>query len=234
MKTSIIVILASLLSCLGVFQLLDWEIPPAPESFPSLKYGGKWEAVLDAAVSAFYENPAIYDKVPSSTDPGLLERDPAYFRQIVAAYGVLRPANNYNKLPNYNKAGAYDDMMLQLFEIMKSDELRDVAYKWAKPVYIEAFKKIPDDYQRIYIEIGKHAVDYLDDFSYRKEKRYLKKLRKANEEWKFTIYAPDGSKPVYRKIEAFIYRRIDHKDMSKKELQEWAKRLLADLEAARQ
>ena len=123
-------------------------------------------------------------------------------------------------------APAGSDQLRKAAAAIYKSPLASAAYKWAMPSVKAAFKTMPERDQSDYLRILDYASSYLARLKehYPAEVRYWESLEKGGcfslnaEQLKvvnpsyctmlFTRFGPDGKSSSYRKVEAFIFRRV--------------------------
>lgn len=125
--------------------------------------------------------------------------------------------------PGYRHEGqkhlkAYREAMTM---IANSETLSELFYGWAVPYWEEAFKAMHHVNQEEYVRRMNVAVDFVETMDLKALKKQLKKDPKG-----FVRQHGDQSW-----MKAFLFRRIHSKDVSKKTLLRWLKRLRNDMES---
>ncbi len=220
MKKSILILTVACILFFS-FSIKDWIIAPAPKELPELMNKAKWEDALRAQVNSFYKNPEIYADAK--------QYDTTYWKTVILVYGLLTPTNNYSTLPNYNEKGGYDNFMEKLHEVLSSEKLRKIMYKWAKPTFIQAYKKLSLENKAVYKELIELGVERINNFDYEEELAYWEKLKEEEKEYNFTWRNSKEEAVKFRKLDAFIFRRMHMDGMTKEQVKEWALQIQKDI-----
>ena len=185
-----------------------WTIAPAPKELPDISM--EWGKVLDKALLEFsLENHRWwYEKA-----------DDECRILVQVAYGLLQSDNFY--------WGAEFNETLKKF--YNSPRHLRIMYRWALPSVRQVFRQLPRKERITYINILRHAKKYAQSYNHKQEEAYLRKLKEDYNEYQFAIRGPDDKKDnPYRKVEAFIFRRV-RDGMSIREIRKWIKVGIRDL-----
>ena len=179
-----------------------WSITPAPSDLPATGIKLSWEGVLERSLKEMVETPQQ-------------SRGSPYRTKYMVATGLL---HSYGSVEP-------EKLRQSALAIFKSP-LATAAYKWAMPSVKAAFKVLAPEDQADYLHILDYASAYLAKFKehYPVEVRYWESLEKGGcynlnaEQLQylnppeciqlFTWFGPDGKSSPYRKVEAFIFRRV--------------------------
>jgi hypothetical protein len=136
------------------------------------------------------------------------------------------------------------DVWLQTFKqkvaypVYSSKSLQKIAYNWVKPYWKEAISKMDASRRNSYRSMLNHAIRYCENFDYQSEKEFLARCEKPDSELYFTSNYPlnadgeydyDATPNNYRKIEAWVFRRVDAQHLSIDEIQGWLQKVKSEL-----
>ncbi|MCX6739868.1 MAG: hypothetical protein NTZ49_01400 [Candidatus Parcubacteria bacterium] len=222
----------------------DWNISPVPKGIPSIG-DGNWEKVLKLALDSFYSKSKegyhfysqVNDRKKAVLVMGLLYSGNLW--EGVPEDLCCSPRTSLENCPNPKLKKA-------VFETIHTAKYRQIAYPWASAYFNKAFLALPKEEQLVWREIVDYAVDLLRHYDYKKELAYYQRLKatpsdscglipdrdsegRCTETWKFIDYKPDGTYHHYRKLDAFIFRRIHNNELSLADMQLLARMLSADL-----
>lgn len=210
-----------------VVKQLAVQTISVPEEFPPfLDCPGykkqSWQKALDGTMhdfkelwsSGYYEDPDLPWFIEQTEEEKKEYREESEWNEKDATldYGILHPG--------------YCLSIVHTWVKKKNIYLLDVLYSWTMPMFKKAFGLLPAKKQEIYKDIVAHARGYLETFDYEKELAYLNKLKELEEKeggyvvYKFIYYNPDGVRGVYRKLEAWIFRRA-REGWTAEEMREW-------------
>lgn len=185
------------------------NLPEAPKGLPDLeiyKSGWKWESFLKEKLDNFMFAPKAYSNVEPYLHIG---------------YGLM-------SYPDHTTARVIDENKSFVAEVINkiyASKTQELIFNWAMPKVKEAFFALPEKNQEIYVRILDYTKKYLENFDYNKELTYLNNLRKENKEGNFTGKDPDGKYNDYRKIDAFVFRRVNNRDLTAKEMLDWTNKI---------
>lgn len=121
--------------------------------------------------------------------------------------------NKYKKKLTFRDKKFYNLIVKPFF---KSQEQQRLLYNWIKPLYIESYKNLPQFKKDALDLMLKHSKSYLNSFDYNSELAVYKKSPET-----FYHVGPKGKRGTFRLIEAFIFRRINNKEMTKLQILNW-------------
>lgn len=211
----------------------------SPEEINQIASSELWDGLLKMGVSNFYHRADTY-----TWDPWCCAKGTQKSKECQIVYGALAPEDFWGYVPKdywFREPGCdpgepNNRLKKILFSVMKSDHLMTLTYQWLSPYYKETFLKLTPESQQIYLEALTHAQEYLLTFDYKKELAYLEKIKAENLKedpecadptYGFAYSGPDG-KTKFRKVEAFIFRRVHNHDMTVERLKKWADILMSD------
>jgi hypothetical protein len=146
-------------------------------------------------------------------------------------------------------ASAYREIILP--EIYQDDELLEEVYQWLMPGVAFEFAALGEAEQQEYLDLASFMKSYLEDYDHEKERDYLKVLEQNGASEYFILYPPGDdwrlaeaaadSKDwkgvpdayLYRKAQAWVFRRIEAGHFTVQELLEWVSRVQRDLKKAK-
>lgn len=205
-----------------------------------------WANVLKLALVQFVRAPRMHEDIFSHAAFASGQGDDR--RRILTAYGILQA--------DFMDAGGpqtwYDFRRTTLERIYRSEALMERVYTWALPHVTRVRSALPFDDRASYLDIAWHARQYLATFDEAAEVAYLRRLEQGQCErpltdpsatrwfrdmarpgyppspctYVFTRRGPDGRDRPYRKVEAWIFRRL-HDEMPRARLQRYLDRVVA-------
>ncbi len=110
--------------------------------------------------------------------------------------------------------------------IMKSNLLKtlctnkivqEAVYQWLLPAYLDAYSVMSVPEQKAYIKMFEDGIVFADSFNVEREER--------------VVADAENYSNVVGSLNAFIYRRVTNKDLSRQDCVKWMKRIVADLKA---
>lgn len=154
--------------------------------------------------------PQLSKKVtwPEMLRMGLDQLDPSPWGpgiHIKVAYGVLQSGTLTGE-PSFKQLAKKVSAIVG--QIYKNPRLQKVMWKWASPSLRRAFAKLKKKDQQDYLKIFHYAAQYTLRHNHPAEKRYYDRLKKAGKLRDFTSKNRFGKSSDYRKVEAFVYRRV--------------------------
>lgn len=176
--------------------------------------------------------------------------------QVLVAYGLFNLGNyqsreiresgnrDIQKCMDNGGTDCFNTAWLKSFKekiaypIYKSKSLQDLAYKWLKPIWKEAIDQMDQNRRDSYMAMINHAIYYCNTFDYDSEKAFLVQCEKGDNKSHFTSCYPinkdgtvnfDGNPNNYRKLEAWIFRRVNDNHMSITEIKDWLKKIKSEL-----
>lgn len=206
-----------------------------------------WEDVLKHALQHFTQTSRTFQRQATDAD---------HHSRIMVAYGLLQGASDF-----FYGSSPFSDRFRTgvLRTIYRSPVLQEKLYVWAMPSVKLAFRDLASNDQNEYRRALEHAKAYLDHWTPAAQDREVKYLadlaagRCGNQTWRrkhglpdlplwltaqrlpctylFTTYDPLGRNSPYRKVEAFIFRRIRQDGIQVATLKKWATQALRDLRA---
>ena len=189
------------------------ELPAIDTSLTKLT----WNSIVEAHYKVF-SNDYKY-----SADSSIATRE-----LTVAIFGAISEWAEYNKqnLPNGFRNPLVYKMIVKKF--YNSPNVRLAIYKWVKPFYIEAFKKLPSWKKNIIRRMLKHAKLYISQFDLIAETKVLKESKRD-----FWYHGPKGKRGDFRRMEAFIFRRVYNKDMTLEQMLAWVDIIQKDINSVK-
>jgi hypothetical protein len=211
-KKIFIVLLSFLNLAIAQDQTLDLGTPPKelPE-YDTAAVKLSWNEIVKEHYG-YFANHYIYAKGGSKRDTIMTIRN-----ATMAIFGGIY---------GWQKSGfwkSYDKIVKPFY---KSRTVQRALYDWIKSEYWEAYLNLPDWKKKIYKDMLIHAKEYVSSFDYDIELKILE------ESERFFIYnGPNGRRGDYRRMEAFIFRRVHKKEMTIQEISYWISVLEKDLTA---
>lgn len=210
--------------------------------FPS---DSSWAGILRQALNQFARAPRMHENLFSHAAGASGQGDDR--RRVLSAYGVLQT----DVIDAGGPYAWYDFRTLVLPLVYRSDALMERVYTWALPHVTRVRDALPAADRRSYLEIARHAQAYLRTFDEQRELAYLHRLEQGQcaepiteqaelEDlramaspgyptspctYHFTLEGPDGRDNSFRKVEAWIFRRI-HDGMPRARLQRYVDRVV--------
>ena len=234
-----------LFSAILIFIIMSAFVIPviskAPEGLPKIPPGFySWENIKQIIITNITSAPSKFASFNGRRTDVSAKKGDKFFKDLLLAYGILNPGwwAEDKKTP-----------IEQIWTTILSGKLRQILYDWCKEECLSEFSKLSPYHQDVYIEIAEHAQDYLNNFSYARELRYLEEIRLKNSldttmteailsnpeyyrDMGFTWYGPDGSSE-FRKIECFIFRRVHNNQITVDEMIKLVSQIISDLKPIR-
>lgn len=160
-----------------------------------------------------------------------------YFKKSFASLFVQTKSYSYNKsvaiayaifgLANFETRSYIENLKNNLNDTIWMEQ----TYKEMKPLLVQVWPLLDDSTRTIYVELIRDVDAYMKNFDYGKEKNYLENLKKFKQEYKFTSNRRfEEEFYVFRKADAFIFRRIDGSKKGQGNWSEyWVARMIKDL-----
>ena len=141
---------------------------------------------------------------------------------------VLR-LQGLNPLPVHDlKPAHYQAVKPVLKRLFKCPKKLNAIYGWAMPPFKKVFVQLSSEDREFYMDVFQYALDYTERFSWKKELRYLRWLKRRHRERQFTQRDSTGKASHFRQVEAFIFRRV-RDGMPIRIIRKWIRRIIADL-----
>lgn len=145
----------------------------------------------------------------------------------VAAFGSVNawweepwPVTDSSK-HNFRNKAVYEQFAGQFY---KSKKLRNLIYEWIKPYYVDTYKKMPEWKKKMYRELLFETKNYVHHFNYDAAlNNYNRRGLPIDPTYKTT-----SSGASYR-MESWVFRRVHNKQLTRKEIEYWADRMIKDL-----
>ena len=122
-------------------------------------------------------------------------------------------------------------------KILASESLLNIVYEWIKPELIRVVRSF-DDTRMAYLKGAMdHMIDYTSHYNHQAEKNfynacvdaeYLDMFTTGYRVVNMTVDYSEVANP-YRRLETWVYRRVEDKTMSAKQINTWLKRIKKDL-----
>ena len=129
---------------------------------------------------------------------------------------------------------SHTDLFDSLFDealpaLYASDELLEIAYNWAMPAIVEWYQ-LSETRQEVVLEMLQSGIGYLDTFSYEAERSYLDMLEVEGNTSMFLRYNhEEAERDPNRPFKAWLFRRIDKKQMTAERLKHWVGKVYLEL-----
>ncbi|MEY4602376.1 MAG: hypothetical protein RL292_317 [Candidatus Parcubacteria bacterium] len=236
----------------------NWKVPPAPFTIAEKEFSLENTLVLGLKhlkeipgiyTPESYLHGRQFESFEETDRARVLARN--YRLSVMTAYGILQGGSSPLDTKKLQQTVSE--------YIFKKDVAREVAYKWAQPIIKTVFKELESADRRDYLLILDHTSQYLGSFNLKREQEYYNSVAAVMPkcrmpEWQqryyklprwmipdgkydylrpcevlFTQFGPDGKENPFRKIEAFIFRRVTADDWSPVTMKKLVDRLIADL-----
>jgi hypothetical protein len=124
-----------------------------------------------------------------------------------------------------------------MYRLYSSPALQEATYNWLLPEWKNAIATMNNERKQLIREILNHSIKYTQNYNYQKELNFFNQCKGEKEHF-FTATFPivngelvfdSGSNKPYRKVEAWIFRRIHQKHMTAGEINQWLLRIKRDL-----
>ena len=110
-------------------------------------------------------------------------------------------------------------------KILASESLQNIVYEWIKPELIRVVRSF-DDTRMAYLKGAiDHMIDYTSHYNHQAEKNFYNECVDAEDLDEFT----SGYTNPYRRLETWVYRRVEDKTMSAQQINTWLKKIKKDL-----
>ncbi len=185
------------------------------------------------------ELPALDTSVTSLTWNTIIEAHFDYLRDttlhepyiVQATFGGVSgwagPSYEDQQNKKYGKGYLFEPKIYNFLvkKFYKSPVQQSALYKWTKPYYLEAFKKLPYYKKQMYRDMVKHAKKYIAEFNYKSELEIYKKYPNF-----FHCKSPKGGhRGRFGRMEAFIFRRVHNHDMTLQQMLNWINIIQKDI-----
>jgi len=191
----------------------------------------QWGESTDDGIALFVHYSIV---APTNDDPAVYNLSVDDRNNCIAAYGD----NDNCWEMTYYGGPTWKSRVVD--KILSSENLQNVLYKWLKPELVRLVGSL-DNVQKLYMKsVVNHMIDYTAAYNHNSEQAfYLACLENDNTDAFTSIYVKDRNTMEqdwdhvanpYRRLETWVYRRVEDGTMTAAQINTWLKKLKTDLQ----
>ena len=225
-QISVLIILLTI-ATLAFAQETALQLGNAPKELPTIDPSLSeltWQRIVKSHYTIFASQDSFLDDTSSFATKQL----------VVAMLGCFWDCHYKDDLADFSKFGellenptSYNKIIKSFY---KSPSQQQALYKWVKPFYLDAFKKLPKWKKEICKQMLAYAKNCLLEFDYDAELLLLSKDRIRWED-----VGPKEQRIFdFRRIDWFIFRRVHNGDLTVQQMLDWVNVLQQDIDLIEQ